>query len=51
MGPYAKYRRRNPATMMGIVMTYTDGWGYEVLDPSARDVGWGKDNPLYGIGL
>lgn len=50
-GPYAKYRARNPATMMGLSMTYTDGWGYEVRDPSPRAVSWGEDNPLYGIGL
>jgi hypothetical protein len=49
-GPYAKYRERSPATMMGISMTYTNGWGQTVIDPPRRGTGW-TDNPLRGIGM
>jgi hypothetical protein len=50
VGPHARYRERNPATMLGISMTYTDGWGRKIIDPPARDRR-GEDNALYGIGM
>jgi hypothetical protein len=50
-GPFAKYRERNPATILNVDLIYTNGWGQTIIDPPARAPGWGRDNPLYGIGL
>lgn len=51
IGPYAKYRKRNPATMMDLSLTYKNGWGQTVITPQARNTGRDEDNALYGIGM
>lgn len=51
VGPHSKYRERNPATMLGMSHTYTDGWGRTVVDPPRQGLRRIEDNALYGIGM
>lgn len=53
-GPFAKYRERTPSIILGLQRLYRHpltGQLARPARPAPEGDGWGKDNPLYGIGL